>query len=359
MSRTYSHDQLLAANEDAAAFYRRHLLGPDGHGPRRYLIQRGFEALLEDTPWTVGHAPASWTALHDHLCELGYSDDCQQAAGLTTLSRHGHMIDRFRDRITFGIRNSRDQLVGFTARNPPDSPGPKYLNTPKTTLFDKSSVLFGLGETSRTQATAHLLVEGPLDAIAVSIADSHTYAALALCGTALTSQHLGLIHSLNSERLILAFDGDPAGGRALEDATTLIGADQASALRLENNDPAGLLHACGPGRLSQELIHARPAVHVLLDLHLAQWANRRENAEAAVACLRETARMIARLKPTNIAPLAARLCTETGLAPETVSAELAASFAPEAPGRRLPASNRHTRRTAHDRRDDYPFALRA
>lgn len=358
MSRTYEPDQLLAANEDAAVFYRRHLLGPDGDGPRRYLIQRGFKSLLGDTPWNVGHAPASWTALHDHLSELGYSDDCQQTAGLTTVSRHGRVIDRFRDRITFGIRDGRGQLVGFAARSAPESRGPRYLNTPKTALFDKSSVLFGLGETSISTATTHVLVEGPLDAIAVRIADSSTYAALALCGTALTAKHIGLIRSLHSERLILAFDGDHAGDRALEDSTALIGADRASAVRLDNNDPAGLLHVCGPRRLTEELARARPAVHVLLDRYLERWPDRRENAEAAVACLRETARMINRVRPTDIASLAARLGIETRLGLETVSAELASAFAPKATWSRSPVNNRSIQRTAHDRREGYTSTLR-
>lgn len=314
-------DQLIAANEDAAQFYRRHLLGPDGVGPRRYLTQRGFATLLNDTPWTVGHAPATWTALHDHLSELGYSDEAQLGAGLTSISRRGQMIDRFRDRITFGIRDQQDQLVGFTARTGPVGRDPKYLNTPRTDLFDKSAELFGLGEATRSPARTYVLVEGPLDAIAVTIAEPAT-AALALCGTALTDKHALLLRSATHERLVLALDGDVAGTRALENAASVLCDDRAVAVRRPQQDPAGILAYEGPIALSRALSSARPAAEVLLEAHLAKWPDRLDSAEAAIGCLREAATMIARIRPADVAALATRLSHETRLPTLTVSTEL-------------------------------------
>lgn len=320
-STEFTREQLLAANEDAAAFYRRHLFGPDGEGPRRYLIERGFEALLDDTPWTVGHAPAGWTTLHDHLSELGYSDECQLAAGLTTISRHANPIDRFRDRITFGIRNASGDLIGFTARNAPDRSGPKYLNTPKTDLFDKSSELFGLGEAASSSAATHVVVEGPLDAIAVYLATHGELAPLAMCGTALTGHHAYTIHALEPGELILAFDGDAPGDRALETAAATFGAETL-AIRLTRGDPASVLEAEGPQRLSREVALARPAVQVLLDLYLERWPDRLENAEASIGCLRECACMINLVSPADVASIVTRLENETKLGTETVTFEI-------------------------------------
>lgn len=324
MTSEPSHDELIAANEDAAQFYRRHLLGPDCAGPRSYLTQRGFAALMDDTPWTVGHAPPAWTALHDHLSELGYCDETQLAAGLTSVSRRGNLIDRFRDRLTFGIRDSRDELVGFTARTGPRGRGPKYLNTPRTDLFDKSSVLFGFGEATRAAArSSYVVVEGPLDAIAVNLAEPTGAAALALCGTALTQKQAQAIRSIRYDRLVLVLDDDSAGARALEHASMALADPRTAAIRCPRQDPAGLLACDGPLALSTALSSARPAVEVLLEAHLAKWPDRLDNAEAAIACLREAASTIAKLKPPDVATLAAHLSRDTRLPIRTVTTELA------------------------------------
>lgn len=323
MTSQPSREQLIAANEDAAEFYRRHLLGHDGVGPRHYLAQRGFAALLDDTPWTVGHAPAAWGALHEHLSGLGYSDQVQLAAGLTSLTRRGHQVDRFRDRLTFGIRNQQDDLVGFTARTSPDGRDPKYLNTPKTELFEKSQVLFGLGEAARSPALSCVLVEGPLDAIAVNLAGPTGSVSLALCGTALTDTHVQIIQSSSYERLVLALDGDSAGARALENAAAALHDTRLFAVHHPGKDPASVLASDGILALSHALSSARPATEVLVDLTLAKWPDRLENAEAALGCLRETAHMISRVRPSDLATLAAKLGRATNLPLHTITAELA------------------------------------
>ena len=110
-AETVDHGRLVAAHEDAAEFYRRTLLGPEGAGPRRYLTERGFGALLDQTPWTVGYAPPGWTRLRDHLTDLGYRDQTLLDAGLTRTSRRGTPIDSFRNRLTFGIRDTDRALV--------------------------------------------------------------------------------------------------------------------------------------------------------------------------------------------------------------------------------------------------------
>lgn len=353
-----NRDELLAANEEAADYYRRQLLGRNGEGPRDYLTRRGFAALLTDTPWTVGYAPASWTALHDHLSSLGYSDETQLAAGLTTTSSRGNPIDRFRDRITFGIRDERDCLVGFTARAAPEGLGPKYLNTPRTDLFDKSSTFLGLGEATRSPATTHVLVEGPLDAIAVHLADARRYAALAMCGTAITTRHIYAFKQLQPNQVILAFDGDDAGDRALENAITLIGNGRTRAVRHANQDPAALLASGGSARVARQLADARPAVQVLVDVYLHRWPDRRVNAEAGVGCLRETAAAICRAMPDDVASIARRLCTETGLEIATVTAELAYALGRSATRRWLD-EGLGERRPHRDSRKDSPHATPA
>src|SRR5512144_567032 len=107
---TVDRDVLLAANEDAARFYRDQLLASSSSGPRGYLTARGFGTLLEETPWTIGYAPAGWTSLVEHLRQQGYTGDTLLEAGLACRTRRNTLVDRFRDRITFGLRNSEGEL---------------------------------------------------------------------------------------------------------------------------------------------------------------------------------------------------------------------------------------------------------
>jgi DNA primase len=191
-----------------------------------------------------------------------------------------------------------------------------------TDVFTKREVLLGLGEATRSPAPACVLTEGPLDAIAVSLARPNGFAALALCGTALTEHQVETIRSSNYEQVILALDDDLAGVQALEKAATTLGDRRTMAIRCPHKDPAGLFTTDGPLALSETLSAARPVAEVLLELQLAKWPDRLENAEAAIACLREAATIIAKIKPPNVATLATHLSRETKLPLLTITTEL-------------------------------------
>src|SRR6478609_2510856 len=152
-----------------------------------YLAGRGFgEQALR--PWTVGYAPAGWRVLTAYLRSLGYGDAAIQAAGLARRTRRGALVDFFRDRAMFGVRWPDGTVAGFTGRARPGGgqSRPVYLNSRTTGLYHKGSLLFGLHEGRRALAAGArpVLVEGPLDAIAVSAAGP--YAGVSPCGTALT-----------------------------------------------------------------------------------------------------------------------------------------------------------------------------
>jgi DNA primase catalytic core len=320
---------LVAAHEDAAEFYRRTLLGPEGDGPRRYLIDRGFAALLDDSRWTVGYAPPGWTRLRDHLTNLGYSDETLLAAGLTCLNRRGTPIDCFRDRITFGIRDANRQLVGFTARCSPEVPAhvPKYLNTRTTAIYDKSQVVFGLGEATSRRNGAIVLTEGPLDAIAVDLADIDPIRMrpLALCGTALTQNHRAAIAALEPSQVILALDADEAGAQARENAYRVLRTttDITAIPRHDCTDLAETLRRNGPQGVNALLNSPRPAIDAIIDARLATWPNRTNNAEAGLACLRSLARLVGDLRPADMARQAIRLRESIQLPTDVVTRELA------------------------------------
>jgi DNA primase len=129
------------------------------------------------------------------------------------------LVDFFRDRAMFGIRWPDGTLAGFTGRTRPGGsrPGPVYLNSRTTGLYHKGSLLFGLYEARRALAARArpVLVEGPLDAIAVSVAGS--YAGVSPCGTALTPAQVTLLAracDLRRAGVVVAFDADRAGRQA-------------------------------------------------------------------------------------------------------------------------------------------------
>jgi DNA primase len=335
---------LLAANEEAAAYFRASLLSDAGAGPRAYLTDRGFPALLNDNPWTVGFAPAGWTHLRDHLRHRGLSDQTLLDAGLASETRNGRFIDRFRDRLTFAIRDAGGHLVGFTARAAPRAGRqvPKYLNTPHTTLYDKSRSLFGLGEQAEhlQAGAAPVLVEGPLDALAVDLTnrdDAPRLAPVSPCGTALSTDQAALLRDLSSGDLVLvAFDGDEPGARAATRAYTLLrpGFATLCATRVPPAaDPADLLRLTGPTGLRHHLNATIPLATRIVDDYLATWPQRHSNAEARIACLRGVARVVCGMTTSDLTNQAGRLPYLLGLSQETVTRELIEATAPRTPPR--------------------------
>lgn len=328
----YPRRQLLAANEEAARFYRAELLGPNGGGPRAYLDNRGFAHLLEQTPWTVGYAPASWTGLRDHLTGMGFSEPLLEASGLLTRTRRGTTIDRFRNRITFGIRNINGDLVGFTARcSPLAGPDiPKYLNPPSSALYRKDAVLFGLGEQREHLRDGYnlVIVEGPLDALAVdhvNTLEGTRLAPLATCGTALTWAHVEVLKQRLKGRLLIAFDRDGAGARAAERAyMTLggsIGVPYAASLPA-GLDPADALADGGTARLKDRLLMVQPLRDRVIEQRIEAWPNLRTNAEARVACLRNVASLVAQMPAGEIAVAATKVSHRLALPTSTVTREI-------------------------------------
>jgi DNA primase len=330
--------EITEVNEAAARYYRDQLQAPDHTGPRDYLTARGFSGLLRESPWSIGYAPDGWTNLHSHLKQHGYSDETMLTAGLITISRRGTPIDRFRDRITFGIRDLDSRLVGFTARVAPTAPAttPKYLNTPRTPAYDKSSVLFGLGEAQTSHvADAVVVTEGPLDARAVGAMGDGRWAPLALCGTSLTAMHARRVEQLGRPA-VLAFDDDSAGRRALERAiatmTPITGEPWAVRIGL-GQDPAGLYERLGPEALMAALETATPASDLVVTRILQKWGSTVTAPHRTVPCLREASVALSKLGISNVARHAACLSEALSLEPSTVTHELARAVSARETGR--------------------------
>jgi DNA primase catalytic core len=245
--------------------------------------------VLDDADWSVGYAPGDWNAMTRFLTRSGFSSQTLLAAGLTLIGRTG-CIDRYCDRLVLPIRDTDGRVVSFIGRAHPSAPQrtPKYLNGPTTAVFRKGEALLGLVEQRQAIAAGAtpVLVEGPLDALAVTVSGAGHYVGIATCGAALSRAQARQLLSVTAGRaLVTAFDGDPAGYAAGERALReLVGFESVSAVTLPpGSDPADVLQNDGPRRLHGLLDGAGPLAEHLIDARLRaigrpQWIEQRVHA---------------------------------------------------------------------------------
>ncbi len=273
-------DRLIAVNTLAADFYTRRY--PDSWASR-YLTDRLGTDLIGHPDYQPGYAPDQWTALIDHLRHRGVTDTELLTAGLAATASSGRLIDRFRDRVMLPITDPDGQILGFVGRRNPThdtDPGtrtPKYLNTPDTPLFHKGAQLFAPAHLERGGVTP-VIVEGPLDAVAVTLAGDGRYVGVAPLGTALTDDQAAQLHRLGRTPIV-ATDNDPAGRAAAERDYWKLTPYQLHpryAALPDGSDPADLVGAGHSEQLDDALAQARPLAHELLTRRLtglpSDWA---------------------------------------------------------------------------------------
>jgi DNA primase catalytic core len=264
----YTPERLAHVNELTAAFYERCL---PGSWAQPYLTERLREDITGHPGIRPGYAPDGWRTLVNHLHREGVTDHEMLTAGVAATASTGRLIDRFRDRVVFPITHN-GQILGFVGRRNPEHSddrqhGPKYLNTGETPLFHKGDQLYTVGDTANGKA---VLVEGPMDAIAVSVATRGTHFGAAPLGTSLTEAQARHLVELDTEPII-ATDADPAGRAAAERDCWLLTSMLADPLVADlpsSSDPADLLSASGGSELARALHDAIPATHLLLDATL-------------------------------------------------------------------------------------------
>jgi DNA primase len=205
-------ERLREINAATAQYFHNLLLqSKQGAKAREYLAKR---AIASETinAFQLGYALDAWEALKGHLVSRGYKVADILAAGLIVEREGGGHYDRFRGRLIFPIRDMRGQVIGFGGRVLDDGL-PKYLNSPQTPLFDKSSVLYGidLAKGAIRRENMAVIVEGYMD---VLMAHQHGIAnVVASMGTALTEAQLRLLKRL-TKKFTLALDADTAGDQA-------------------------------------------------------------------------------------------------------------------------------------------------
>ena len=205
------HAQFLRINELTTSYYRSVLLnGQEGESARQYLAGRSVEADVSEA-YKLGFAPDRRDGLVKYLKSNGAELESGLKLGIIRKSDNG-WYDLFRNRLIFPIRDARGQVIAFAGRVL-DAALPKYINSPESPLYHKSSVLFGLDMALPSIRTSNsvIIVEGYFDHLALHRAGVHNV--VATCGTALTGTHSGQIKR-HAERVFILFDSDNAGKKA-------------------------------------------------------------------------------------------------------------------------------------------------
>ncbi len=265
----------LELSDRAAKFYEYVLWNlPAGAPGRRLLAERAVDEALARR-FRVGFAPsggAAGTALVRYLVGKGGATVAELVeAGLA--GRNGR--DTFRNRPVFPISDERGQVLGFGGRALGDAV-PKYLNTPETGIYHKSTALFGLDQARQAlrERRVAVVVEGYFDVLAAHTAGVPNV--VASSGTALTREQVRII-ARHADEVVLCFDGDDAGRRAASSAVDLCASEKLPAriavMPPAYKDPDEMVRA-DPARFAALIAEAAAEWQVLVD-----WAIGRASAE--------------------------------------------------------------------------------
>ena len=272
-------DKLYRVNEQAQAFYEKALWAD----PTALAYLRDDRGLTDETirAWHLGFAPMAWSAMSDALLAKGVEDELLVRVGLCARKREGRSIyDKLRGRIVFPIALPGEQICGFGARRcdwlvvNEEEKGPKYLNSPESPIYDKSSIFYGLSwaRDPIRRARRAVMVEGYLDVIALHQAGIET--AIATCGTAMSGRHAAGLVRL-SEEVVTLYDGDTAGVDATRRAAEIL-LQSGLAVRVaalpEGDDPDTYVQSRGGPAMSTLLDSAPSAIDYAVTKALEHYA---------------------------------------------------------------------------------------
>lgn len=289
-------ERLYMILEEATQFFEK---GLGIHvGAQDYLKKRG---ITPDTikHFRIGFIPADWRLLYTHLRNKNFTDGEIEKAGLAKKADEAKgYYDRFRGRVMFPISDSSGRAIAFSGRIlVDDDKSAKYLNSPDTILFNKSTVLYGIDKAKQDIRTKNytILVEGQMDLVLshqAGIKNTVAVSGTALADTLTTRENvvnnLGIIRRL-STNLILAFDSDAAGRKAAMRSAGIalsLGMDVKIADLPEGKDPADLvLH--NPEEWKNVLRKAKPIVEFQIDSVMREVEMKKLDTRKIPALLRE------------------------------------------------------------------------
>ncbi|MBE6389542.1 MAG: DNA primase [Lentisphaerae bacterium] len=216
-------DRMFAINAEFSKFFCRYLKDNPRSPAALYLAGRNIPGDIAEK-FRIGAVPDSWTACRDYGKSLGFSEADMVTAGILRRKEDTNRVyDQFKGRLAFTIENEQGKPVGFSARTLEAKPvdGRKYVNTPETPVFHKGHLLYALPQARQGigKYKQAVLCEGQLDAIAFHRAGFDC--AIAPLGTAFTADQAKIIRRYTN-RIILAFDADNAGKKAVLRAAEIL-----------------------------------------------------------------------------------------------------------------------------------------
>lgn len=257
---------LLRIHEESAKYFQRALREtPQGAKARAYLERRGLSPATVDA-YGLGLALDQWSGLLEHLTRRGARPEQVERSGLAIpRKKGGGYYDRFRDRLIIPIRSEAGKIVAFGGRILGQGE-PKYLNSPESPIYNKSSVLYGFErakEAIRKEGFA-ILMEGYMDCLQAYQAGF--LQAVACCGTSLTRGHTRLLKRY-TDRVVVNFDPDVAGQRAARRSIDLL-LEEGFEVRVltlpDGQDPDRFLLEKGPEAYGKRLGEAVSFVEFLI-----------------------------------------------------------------------------------------------
>lgn len=293
LARTRARTDLFEVCDLASRHFEAVLRSrPEGEPARRYLRERG----MNEETWTryrLGYAPPSWSGLIDALARQGVEPGMAVRAGLAREREGGSgAYDLFRGRVIIPISDARGRIVAFGGRHLEDMPGragddkpAKYVNSPETEIYHKSSTLYALSQARAgiQNLGFALVVEGYFDVLALHQAGFTQ--AIATCGTALTPDHLRILRPLTT-RVVALFDSDEAGVRAALRSLEPFVAEGMEPSRLdlgEAKDPDEFIQRFGAEAFAARLKQAEPLLDRALRLYRQRLGGSPEGRRQALA----------------------------------------------------------------------------
>jgi DNA primase len=264
---------LININNFAAKFYHKFLLHKEyGNTARDYIQKRHINDQSINT-FCLGYAPHGWDALIKIGKEHNITNELLEKAGLIIRKKKGNTYyDRFRNRLIFPIFDARKQVIGFGGRTLDDAT-PKYLNSPETVLFNKSSILYGIDVAKNAIRKQHrvILMEGYTDVI---MAHQHGIDwSVAVLGTAISKQHLKQLRQYCNQ-VVLLLDSDSAGWKS-SDRNLDIFIEEEFDIKIaqlpKGYDPCDFLIAEGAEKLLRYVDNAKDFFSFKIEMATTKW----------------------------------------------------------------------------------------
>lgn len=279
-----------------------------------YLRERLGTDLADHPTYSVGYAPGGGRSLMRHMTNNGATLDELEKAGLISQRERAdgstYYTDFFKDRLVMPIRDPHDPtgqaILGFVGRRNPtktddDYAGPKYLNTRTTPVFTKGEALFGYAETRDLLAAGALpvIVEGPMDALAITLGSHGAAAGIAPMGTALTIDQIKLLRGhidlvTARDHIAVATDSDPAGWTSARKAFWHLTAADLDPTHLElpdGLDPAKLFETEGADAIAAAIESRSPLGDAMVD-HLLRTAGHWTDTDVRQQIIHQAARIL-------------------------------------------------------------------